>query len=272
MLSREICFKTIGARRLSLLLRTPDTASAPLPVMVGITGGGWSSCVKTDFLDFVEPLPTLALEAGFAVASLEYRIAPEAELSQILSDVMDGIRYLVAHAKELNLDVSRMGICGHSAGAHLALMASVAPQALFTADSPYPDVRYSAKCCMAFAPPTVLFDEPGAPTPQGFGFAAAFPGKLEDDAYRRLLSPITHVKKTSPRTLLVHGDSDPAVYFGNSLRYLAAARAVGADCGLYIVSGGGHCFETVDALFPADKTTAQVYTRAAEFLIQSIKG
>lgn len=267
MKEQTFVFKTVGGRALSLLLRTPEVSPyEKLPLLVCVTGGGWAQCVKEDILWFIQPVPDMALEAGYAVASIEYRLVTEAVLDVIVSDAMDAVRYLVLHAQELKLDTARMAVCGHSAGAHLALMLANAPQEAFIADSPFPNVRYSMQCCMAFAPPAVLFDEEGRPAPQAFGHENALTGHLDDDAYRRLVSPITHVKNTSPQTMLVHGDCDPAVFYENSLRYLAQAEAAGAPCSLLTVTGGGHSFETMAEEKPARPTSAEAYEQAGNFL------
>ena len=272
MNEQTFVFKTIGQRELRILLRTPDMpAKEKRPLLVCVTGGGWAECVKENILWFIQPVPDMALEAGFAVASVEYRLCSEALLDTIVSDTMDAVRYLVLHADELGLDVNRMAVCGHSAGAHLALMLANAPQEAFTVDSPYPDVAYSMQCCMAFAPPAILFEEEGHPVPQGFGWQNAFVGKMEDDAYRRLLSPITHLKSTSPRTMLVHGDKDPAVYYENSVRYMAKAAEIGAVCSLVTVSGGGHSYETMDEAFPATPVSTEAYAQAGTFLLDTIR-
>ena len=145
-------------------------------------------------------------------------------------------------------------------------MLANAPQEAFTVDSPFPEVTYSMQCCMAFAPPAILFDEAGYPTPQGFGYEKALEGHMEDEAYRRLLSPITHLKQASPRTMLVHGDSDPGVFYENSVRYLKKAEETGASCSLLTVQGGGHSFETMAGEKPACPTAAEAYAQAADFM------
>lgn len=267
MREQTFVFKTAGDRSLSLVLRTPDASPyEKLPLLVCVTGGGWAQCVKEDILWFIQPVPDMALKAGYAVASIEYRLVAETVLDVIVSDAMDAVRYLVLHGEELKLDTARMAVCGHSAGAHLALMLANAPQERFTADSPFPDVRYSMQCCMAFAPPTVLFNEEDCPAPQAFGHEKALTGHLDDDAYRRLLSPISHVSKTSPQTLLVHGESDPAVFYENSVRYMEKAKTVGAPCSLLTVTGGGHSFETMAEEKPACPTSVEAYEQAGNFL------
>lgn len=271
MTESTFVFKTAGDRKLQLLLRVPDAAPGEKrPLLICVTGGGWMQCVKEDILWFVQPLPDMALAAGFAVASIEYRLASEVPLETVVTDAMDAVRYLVLRGDELGLDASRMAVCGHSAGAHLALLLANAPQEAFVTGSPYPGVTFSLLCCMAFAPPTVLYEEPGRAVPQGFGWENAFAGRMEDDGYRRLLSPMTHLKKTSPRTMLVHGDRDPAVFYENSLRYLERAASLDARCTLLTVSGGGHSFETLAEEEPACPTAAEAYGQAARFLLETV--
>ncbi len=53
-------------------------------------------------------------------------------------------------------------------------------------------------------------------------------------------SPITHVSKSSPPVLLMHGDSDDVVPYQQSVAMQAALKAVGATVKLVTISGGEH--------------------------------
>ena len=61
------------------------------------------------------------------------------------------------------------------------------------------------------------------------------------DAYRRA-SPVTHVSKHAPPTLLIHGEDDRVVPIRHSKTMHAALRAAGADSTLVVVRNAGHGF------------------------------
>lgn len=63
----------------------------------------------------------LAIEAGATLIGVGYRLAPEHPFPGPLDDSLAAVRWLQAHAVELNLDPDRIVIAGDSAGANLAL-------------------------------------------------------------------------------------------------------------------------------------------------------
>ena len=62
-------------------------------------------------------------DAGYVVASINYRVAPTATFPQPLEDVKSAIRYLKANADKFGIDARRVGIVGGSAGGYLSAMA-----------------------------------------------------------------------------------------------------------------------------------------------------
>ncbi|MBP2630734.1 MAG: lipase [Firmicutes bacterium] len=89
-----------------------------LPGVVFITGGGFIHANKDSY---IQQRMELA-EAGYVVASVEYRVAPTATFPQPLEDVKSAIRYLKEHAEEFNLDPNNIGVMGESAGGYLSAM------------------------------------------------------------------------------------------------------------------------------------------------------
>ncbi len=89
----------------------------PLPLVVWVHGGGWI----LGTLDAYDPLcSALANRSGAIVASVDYRLAPEAQFPEPVEDVERALRWLHAHAAELGADPDRFAIAGDSAGGNLA--------------------------------------------------------------------------------------------------------------------------------------------------------
>jgi acetyl esterase/lipase len=105
---------------LDLLL--PSGVAAPLPLVIWIHGGGWSSGSRTP----IPEGPTGLCSRGYAVASLDYRLFPSWSWPVPLHDVKGAVRWLRAHAGDYNLDPDRFGAWGASAGAQLAAMLGTA--------------------------------------------------------------------------------------------------------------------------------------------------
>ena len=90
----------------------------PLPAVLFVPGGGFISSNKTKFL---QPRMDIA-QAGYVVAAIEYRVAPEVKFPDPLIDVKSAVRFLRANADRLGIDPAKIAIMGNSAGGYLAAM------------------------------------------------------------------------------------------------------------------------------------------------------
>lgn len=61
-------------------------------------------------------------DGGFHFISIDYRLAPETKLPEIVRDVEDAWAWLREEAASFGIDRDRIAILGHSAGAYLALV------------------------------------------------------------------------------------------------------------------------------------------------------
>jgi acetyl esterase/lipase len=115
-------FKTVGDLMIQAdVYRADDTKVRP--VVVWIHGGalimGNRKSVPQNLLD-------LCRAEGYALVSIDYRLAPEVKLPEIIADVEDAFRWLRgAGAKEAHLDAERIVVTGGSAGGYLTLMTGV---------------------------------------------------------------------------------------------------------------------------------------------------
>src|SRR4051812_160250 len=88
------------------------------PIFVFIHGGYWRALSKDHFGFIAEPL----LDAGAAVAMVDYDLCPAVSLSTVVEQVAESIAWIRRAARDLNGDPDRLVVCGNSAGAHLAAM------------------------------------------------------------------------------------------------------------------------------------------------------
>lgn len=94
------------------------------PLWVFLHGGYWQACSKEQHGQFGEGLTA----QGYAVAVLDYGLAPETPLVDIVPQIRRALTFLVGEADALGFDASRVHLAGHSAGAQLAALAAVDPQ------------------------------------------------------------------------------------------------------------------------------------------------
>ena len=92
------------------------TPAAPLHVF--IHGGYWQALSHRDGASMAPGI----VGRGSAFATLNYTLAPEARLAEMVAECRDALLWLVRNAADLGFDPHRVTISGHSAGAHLAAM------------------------------------------------------------------------------------------------------------------------------------------------------
>ena len=69
-------------------------------------------------------LMKLYLNAGYTLISIDYRLAPETKLAEIIEDLEDAYAWVRSEGPMLfNIDADKIAIVGHSAGGYLTLMA-----------------------------------------------------------------------------------------------------------------------------------------------------
>src|SRR5262245_36610238 len=107
-----------GGKALQLDLYSPKKLTHPLPAILFIHGGGWTSGYRQIYHYYC----TKFAEHGYVVATASYRLAGEAPFPAAVEDVKCAVRWLRANAKKLGIDSDKIAVAGGSAGGHLAMM------------------------------------------------------------------------------------------------------------------------------------------------------
>ncbi|MEH6795474.1 MAG: alpha/beta hydrolase [Rhodococcus sp. (in: high G+C Gram-positive bacteria)] len=106
-----------GAPDVVVRFFTPEHVEGPLPVLVWIHGGGFAVGTASSSDPYCVDV---VRELGFAVANIEYRLAPETPYPGPLDDCYAALEYIHSHADELGVDPARIAVGGQSAGGGLA--------------------------------------------------------------------------------------------------------------------------------------------------------
>jgi acetyl esterase/lipase len=231
----NLVYLTAGAWDGKLDLYLPRRPEGTLPVVINIHGGGWVSGNKDEVA--LDVLPYLAM--GFAVVNVDYRLLRVAAAPAAVEDCRCALRWVVRHAPQYGLDPGRIVMVGSSAGAHLALMAALAPAgAGFDVLCPGNEELRAAAVVNFFGVADV--NDLLSPAHRR-DFAVGWIGERPDrEKIARWVSPLEYVGKGTPPVLTVHGDADPIVPYQQAVRLHAALERAGVPNRLYTVAGGKH--------------------------------
>jgi acetyl esterase/lipase len=220
---------------LKLNLFTPKNPAKALPLVVMIHGGCWIDGGRGDYNYYGVKLAQL----GYAAATLDYRVADQAPYPAAVDDARNAIQWLKDHAKTYKIDPDRIALLGGSAGGHLVELIGYAAN---TPTKKHPNgPGPKVKAIVAFYGWSDLTD-PAVRDPY---WNEAFLGKKYADApelYKEA-SPITHVSKQSPPTILLQGTIDAVVPLSQSVKL---ANALDANNVPYIYApfeGQFHAFD-----------------------------
>lgn len=173
-------------------------ATADAPLVVFVHGGGWKRGDKQMMRGSAKLEHWQA--AGYAVASLNYRLVPAASVEQQGADVAAAVAYLRDNAERLGFDRHRIALVGHSAGAHLVALVGTDPQYFRAAGLPMDAVRGVVPLDGAAYNVPDQMDENARL--MGDTYAQAFG---TDPARQRALSPTLHAgSPNAPEFLILH--------------------------------------------------------------------
>ena len=89
-----------------------------LPSIIYIHGGGWmygSADISDRYLGYLA-------SRGFAVMAMNYRLLQQRNLQEIISDIFAAMHWLGKHGPIRGFDLSKVLVCGDSAGGHLSIL------------------------------------------------------------------------------------------------------------------------------------------------------
>lgn len=241
---------------------TPKQHAKGLGVIF-IVSGGWSSRHE-DITQYAVPFIDLLAERGYTVFAVVHGSRPRYSIPEMIGDLERAVRYIRFHADSYAIDGNQIGICGASAGGHLALMLGTNAR---TEDGAAKDavdrVSSRVQAVASLCPPTdfLNYGEPGA-NALGRGKLQSYQAAFEfrditnegrtltpiTDAARieevgRSISPVNHASADDPPALLIHGDKDTLVPIQQSEAMVERLQAVQVPCHLSVRPGKDHGWE-----------------------------
>ena len=228
------------------------------PAVVFVPGGWWLTSPKDSGMQIAEKLA----EAGFAVASIEYRLIAESNYINIIGDVKAAVRYLRAHAEDFNIDKNKIAVMGTSAGGYLSSMVGVTGGIEKFDFGENLEQSSSVQAVVDIFGPSDLtkiaddyseelqkiYNSPGSPSSILVNGVSAFRhnkgGSISEiPETARDSNPIAHINKNTPPFLIFHGNKDTTISPSQSKILYDALIKNGVDAEFYVVNGCGHDFK-----------------------------
>ncbi|MCG3198272.1 MAG: alpha/beta hydrolase [Candidatus Omnitrophica bacterium] len=289
---RTMTFKRAGDLEIKADIHAA-TGEARQPVLVWIHGGalmgGNRNNLSKDQL-------ALYRKAGYAVVSIDYRLAPETKLPEIIADLEDAFAWIREEApKVYPIDPDRLAVIGHSAGGYLTLMAGFRvkprPKALvsfygygdivgdwYSKPDPYYSSRpaVSREEALAGVGSTETAGEGLGPERFKFYLYCRQNGlwprevsghdPVSDPSFFVPYCPLRNVTPEYPPTLLLHGDADTDVPYQESVLMAEELARHGVPHELVTIPKGPHVFDHANGGLKGNPEVRVVFDRVLSFL------
>ncbi len=179
---------------------------------------------------------------GVAGIVLKYRLPVSGNVTEPykvpLADAQRAMRLVRYNAKKWNIDPSKIGIMGSSAGGHLASTLGTHFDYGNKASSDSIEQLSCRPDFMILLYPVISFTAPCTHK----GSRDALLGEKPSRELLEYYSNELQVKSDTPPTFIVHADDDKGVPVENTLLMYAALRKNNIPAELHIISEGGHGF------------------------------
>ncbi|NLR72456.1 alpha/beta hydrolase [Novosphingobium sp. ERN07] len=197
------------------------------PLVLYVHGGGWKRGSKDTAMG--NALPGHLVGQGYAFASINYRLVPEATVEQQASDVAQALAFVLARTEKLGIDRSKVVITGHSAGAHLVALVGTDEQFLRKAGLSFADVDG------VMPNDGAAYDVPKQMAQSGRFMMDTYKQAFgSDPARQKALSPVFHAAApNAPRFLLLHVQREDGVAQAQELGAALKKAGVSVEFGSF---------------------------------------
>ena len=248
----------------------PVAGPGPFTCVLWIHGGGWQAGTHNS----VPAGATALLTSGVAIASVSYRLSGDAIFPAQIHDVKGAVRFLRANAATYNLDITRFGSWGSSAGGHLSALLATSGGVAVLEGTSGGNLAFSSRAQAAvdyFGPTDIIninldtttppgstlnHDDPNSPESHLVGWDD--PGQGIGDIRANLsnpnppypalvqlcnqVNPITWISADDPPMFIGHGTVDTSVPIKQSVRLADGLFAAAKFHDYRAVLGAGHGF------------------------------
>ncbi len=227
-LREDVVYGRVHGAGLLADVASPESKE-PLPAIISVHGGRWVGGHKRDASTIkVEQWARL----GFFAMSIDYRLKNCSPAPACYQDMQCAIRFVHAHAKELNVDTKRIFLIGQSAGGHMVSLAATLGEGSYPRTGGWEKASNDFRAAISVAAAYDL-------TTLDWGTLWT-PPDVAADAARAQASPAKHVTKNSKPLLVLHSDNDRSVPIANALAMVEALRKADAPHTFHRYPDMGH--------------------------------
>ncbi len=251
-LREKIPYAKVGDRELLLDAFLPQVAG-PRPAVLVVHGGAWRFGNRVQLRGYATELA----KRGFVCFAIDYRLAPTHKFPAQIEDCRAAVKWIREYAKDYNVDATRLGAIGYSAGGHLVSLLATTGEPP-SAENGNVDTRIQAVAAG------------GAPTdfrwfPDNGKWAEYWMGGDLDSQPRNFLdaSAAAFADKSDPPVFFFNGDQDELVPLVWTRSCFEALKNSGVRTEMHIIEGAGHMQAATDE---------EALQKAAEFLEKELLG
>lgn len=218
-----------------------EAKTKTVPVVLCVHGGAWRAGEKPGLNS---PVLSLLIERGYAVASINYRLAPEFRFPAQIEDCKCAVRFLRAHSAQLHIDRNRIGAFGESAGGHLvALLGLTDETAGFEGNGGWQKESSRVQAVAdLFGPSDLNTSHWDFKDHSEYIWTAknVFGATRDDDPVLARASPVNYISKDAPPFFILHGNLDNVVPISQSIELYDKLKTAGDSVTLLIVTNFAH--------------------------------
>ncbi|WP_099188935.1 alpha/beta hydrolase [Tepidibacter mesophilus] len=249
----DITYKSVDGQELKLDIYMANSISnEKKPAIVYVHGGFWAFGNKKAEIPYFKDLINILNNKGFTFISIDYRLANKnIKFPEPVKDVKDAIRWIRKNAVNYNIDENKIGICGNSAGGHLALLEGLTEDSMYLGNEDLKNISSKVNFIISFFGPTDLS------LVKGKKYTATtknFIGGTIDDMREIYVnaSPMHYLSENTPPILLIHGEKDIIVPISQSQALYNKAKSLGVDIEFVCVKNASHgLISTVGEINPS---------------------
>ena len=218
------------------------------PVLIFFHGGAWYHGEREGYAFLGRSFAA----RGFVTVIADYRKYPDVKFPAFVEDTADAIAWTHTNIAKHNGDPQRIFLMGHSAGAHLSMLAALDPKWLARKNL---DSKFIKGVIGLAGPFDFLPMEAGGAADKAMG---DWP-RLEET------QPITYARADSPPLLLLQGDKDDLVFPHNSQNLKAKTEKAGGKAEYRLYKNVDH-YDIIMAVARPFRSKAPVIEDAVEFM------